>query len=84
MTLPWRGRSPILPAMADMISIVVNGDARIVPDHATVAALLGTLGMDSRKVAVGRNTEFVAPEAYDATPLAAGDRLDIVQRIGLV
>lgn len=70
--------------MADMIAITVNGDSRIVPDHATVAALLGTLGMDHRKVAVGRNTEFVAPGAYAATLLVAGDQLDIVQRIGMV
>jgi thiamine biosynthesis protein ThiS len=67
-----------------MIAIIVNGDARIVPDHATVAALVGTLGMDSRKVAVGRNTEFVAHDSYAATPLAAGDQLEIVQRIGPV
>jgi len=70
--------------MADMISITINGDARIVPEHATVAVLLGTLGMDSRKVAVGRNTEFVSPAAYAETALAAGDDLQIVQRIGLV
>ncbi len=70
--------------MATMIAIIVNGDARIVPDHVTVAAVLGTLGLDSRKVAVGHNAALVAPQAYAATPLAAGDRLDIAHRIGVV
>lgn len=65
-----------------MNEISVNGEPRAILPGQTVAALLGTLGLDQRKVAVERNEAIVARSLYDATPLNAGDRIEIVHFIG--
>ncbi len=65
-----------------MHDISVNGEPRAIPPGQTVAALLGSLGLDQRKVAVERNEAIVARSLYDATPLDAGDRIEIVHFIG--
>jgi thiamine biosynthesis protein ThiS len=65
-----------------MIDISVNGELRAIPPGQTVAALLGSLGLDPRKVAVERNEAIVARSQYDATPLGAGDQIEIVHFIG--
>jgi thiamine biosynthesis protein ThiS len=63
-------------------TITVNGQARALHDATTVAALLATIGLDVRKVAVERNEEIVPKSAYAATWLADGDALEIVHFIG--
>ena len=68
--------------MEDTISITVNGEPREIPGPATVADLLGQIGLDLRKVAVERNLEIVPRSTYAATALAAGDQLEIVHFIG--
>ncbi len=52
------------------------------PQGATVAALLATIGLDTRKVAVERNEEIVPRSTYGAVLLAEGDALEIVHFIG--
>jgi len=44
--------------------------------------LLGALGLDPRKVAVERNEAIVVRSQYEATPLGAGDQIEIVHFIG--
>lgn len=61
--------------------IQLNGAARDV-EAATVAALVETLGLDARKVAVERNLEIVPRSLYLATPLEEGDRIEVVQFVG--
>jgi sulfur carrier protein len=68
--------------MGATISITVNGEAREIPHPATVADLLARIGLDLRKVAVERNLEIVPRSTYAATPLSAGDQLEIVHFIG--
>jgi len=41
-----------------------------------------SLGLDARKVAVERNLEIVPRSAYGRTPIAEGDRIEIVHFIG--
>ena len=60
----------------------VNGEERAVEAVADVAALVAALGLDSRKVAVERNLEIVPRSTYGATPVAEGDRIEIVHFIG--
>lgn len=67
---------------AATIRIEVNGQPREVPDGASVAALLATLGLAAPKVAVERNLEIVPRSAWEATRLAPGDRLEVVHFIG--
>ena len=62
--------------------VTVNGEAREVPEGASVATLLQAIGLDTRKVAVERNLEIVPRSTYAATPLQDGDKLEIVHFIG--
>jgi sulfur carrier protein len=68
--------------MSGQIAITVNGETRQMPQGATVAALLATIGLDTRKVAVERNEEIVPRSTYGAVLLAEGDALEIVHFIG--
>jgi sulfur carrier protein len=68
--------------MTSSIAIEVNGEARQVPAGATVADLLGLIGLAAPKVAVERNLEIVPRSAWASTGLTAGDRLEIVHFIG--
>ncbi len=62
--------------------LTVNGDARDLPDGATVSGLLATLGLPERKIAVERNLEIVPKSRYGETALSDGDRIEIVHFIG--
>lgn len=64
------------------MKLTVNGDARDIPDGATVAALIAHLGLPERKVAVERNLEIVPKSRYGETALSDGDRIEIVHFIG--
>ncbi len=68
--------------MTAQIAIEVNGESRQVPQGASVAELLALIGLAAPKVAVERNLEIVPRSAWASTPLAAGDRLEIVHFIG--
>ena len=63
-------------------TISLNGEARPLPAPLSVAALIASLGLDTRKVAVERNEAIVPRSTYAHTWLAAGDRLEIVHFIG--
>ena len=62
------------------MQIVVNGEPR--PGARDVAALVAELGLDVRKVAVERNLQIVPRSLFTATPLADGDRIELVQFVG--
>jgi thiamine biosynthesis protein ThiS len=64
------------------MKLTVNGESRTFEAVADVAALVLALGLDPRKVAVERNLEIVPRSAYVRTPLAEGDRIEIVHFIG--
>ena len=64
------------------MQISVNGEMRSFEGVADVAALVAELGLDARKVAVERNLEIVPRSTYAQTPLADGDRIEIVTFIG--
>ena len=60
---------------------MVNGEAREV-GASTVSALVQSLGLDVRKVAVERNQEIVPRSQYAVVLLHDGDALEIVHFIG--
>lgn len=62
--------------------LTVNGEVREFGGAATVAALIAELGLDRRKLAVERNLEIVPRSLFAATPLADGDRIEIVAFVG--
>jgi sulfur carrier protein len=68
--------------MQSALTYVLNGESRTLDAPVTVAGLLASLGLDTRKVAVERNEEIVPRSAYAGTWLADGDWLEIVHFIG--
>ena len=65
-----------------MINVSVNGEPRSVAIGASVAALLAQMQLTGKRVAVERNGEIVPKSLHGATPLAAGDKLEIVVAVG--
>ncbi len=61
------------------IRLRVNGEQREVAAGSSVEDLVRGLGHDSRAVAVERNGSILRRADYAATPLAAGDRIEIVR-----
>jgi len=64
------------------MNLTVNGEPRTFEPLASLSALVSALGLDGRKVAIERNLEIVPRSAYGRTPLADGDRIEIVHFIG--
>ena len=65
-----------------MIQVMVNGKAHRFERPVEVAALLSTLNLADKKVAVERNGEIVPRSAHAHTLLADGDQLEIVVAVG--
>ena len=68
--------------MQSSITLSLNGETQTYQAPLSVAALLGLLELDTRKVAVERNEEIVPRSVYTQTWLAGGDQLEIVHFIG--
>jgi thiamine biosynthesis protein ThiS len=68
--------------MQDIVMLTLNGERRTLDAPVTVARLLASLGLDTRKVAVERNEEIVPRSSYAETLLGNGDALEIVHFIG--
>jgi sulfur carrier protein len=64
-----------------MLTLTLNGVATDVA-AATVADLVVALGLTGKRIAVERNGEIVPRSRYAETPLARGDRLEIVGAVG--
>lgn len=64
------------------ISIHINGEPRRVPAGQSIAALVGTLGLNAAKVAVERNLEIVPRSTLADVTVQDGDRLEIVHFVG--
>ena len=70
-------------AGSDVITPVVNGDARPVPAGSTLGDLLRSLRLDPRLVVVEHNRVVLRDRsAYDVLPLASGDTIEIVHFVG--
>ena len=68
--------------MTDVPDIIVNGTARPLGSAKTLAQLLEALGVKAAKMAVERNGEIVPRTAFASTPVAANDRIEIIQFVG--
>lgn len=64
------------------MNIEVNGKCIDTEADATVASLLGTLGLAEKRVAVECNGELVPRSLHASHALKDGDRVEIVQAIG--
>jgi thiazole synthase len=64
------------------VTITLNGQAREVPEHATVTELLGQLGLKPQFVAVEINRDLVPRGRHNETRINAGDVLEVVTLVG--
>ncbi|GGJ01688.1 thiamine biosynthesis protein ThiS [Alicyclobacillus cellulosilyticus] len=64
------------------MQLVINGQAREVPDGLTVAQLLEHLDLGHERVAVECNGEIVERERFPTHALQPGDALEIVRFVG--
>ena len=64
------------------MNILVNGEAREIPDGSTVRALLETLGLGDTLVAVERNREIVPRAQHSTAELHEGDAVEVVHFVG--
>ncbi len=65
-----------------MIALTVNGEPRQFDPPLRVAELVDRLGLTGKRVAVELNGEIVPKSRHGDTPLANGDRLEIVVAVG--
>ena len=64
------------------MTVQLNGEQREVPEGLSLASLLEWLQLPLDRVAVERNLEIVKRSNWSATPVKAGDRLEVVQMVG--
>ncbi|GAB1817351.1 sulfur carrier protein ThiS [Herbidospora sp. RD11066] len=61
--------------------ITINGDPCDLDDGATVTKAVHTLTSQAAGIAVAVNDEVVSRGAWDATPLAEGDRVEVLTAV---
>ncbi len=64
-----------------MALVIINGARREI-DASTVAELVKALELTGDRVAVEQNLEIVPRVRWDATPVAEGDRFEVVHFVG--
>ncbi|MEY4956277.1 MAG: Thiamine biosynthesis protein ThiS [Gemmatimonadota bacterium] len=64
------------------MTIKLNGDPHDIPQPLSVSALLVTLAIDARRVAVEHNLAVVKKAAYDTSIVRDGDEVEIVNFVG--
>ena len=64
------------------MTIRLNGEPHELAEPITIAALLATLGVDPRLVAVEHNLRIIKRDRYAETMVAAGDEVEIVNFVG--
>jgi len=64
------------------MKLEVNGEARDVARAGNVRELLESLGVGEGRVAVEVNRRIIRRAAWEETPLAEGDHVEIVQFVG--
>lgn len=65
------------------MQLTINGEVRTLSlARPTVIGLVESLGVDVRQAAIERNQQIVPRSQYADTPIADGDRIEIVGFIG--
>ena len=64
------------------VTVMVNDETRALPDGATVADLVATLGLGARRIAVEVNRTVVPRAAYPSTMLRDGDAVEVIHFVG--
>ncbi len=66
-----------------MLTLTVNGKSTGLPMPApTLTDVVVLMGLQGKRIAIERNGEVVPRSRYATTPVASGDRLEIVGAVG--
>jgi sulfur carrier protein len=63
------------------VTIVINGEQHQVPDGVTLAGAVSLVTTAGRGVAAALNGDVIRQVAWSATPLAAGDEVEVVTAV---
>jgi sulfur carrier protein len=66
----------------ESIQLTLNGEPYAMATGLTAADLVEQLGLGGRRIAVEINEQIVPKSQLAATPLAAGDQIEVVHAIG--
>ncbi len=64
------------------LEVEVNGESQRLDAPCTISALLETLGLGGKRVAVAINRDVVIRSQHPTHPLADGDRVEILEAVG--
>jgi thiamine biosynthesis protein ThiS len=64
------------------LTIRLNGEPYDIAGPVTLSALLESLDIDARRVAVERNLVVIKRQEYETTTLHGGDEVEIVNLVG--
>jgi thiamine biosynthesis protein ThiS len=64
------------------VKIALNGEEKEIESGLSIGALLEELKIRPARVVVELNRRIVPRDAYGATPLSEGDKLEIVHFVG--
>jgi sulfur carrier protein len=65
-----------------VIELVINGEPRSFAAPLTLGRLVELLDLVGKRIAIEKNGEIVPRSQHADTPLASGDRLEIVVAVG--
>ena len=64
------------------ITVVLNGEAREVPEGLSVATLLAHLSLPADRVAVELNRQIIRKADWASAPVSSGAELEVVHFVG--
>ncbi|HTX56056.1 MAG TPA: sulfur carrier protein ThiS [Candidatus Acidoferrales bacterium] len=59
----------------------INGEVRDLPEGTTIATLLEALGVTHNGIAVAKNDRVIRRSAYEDSPIADGDAIEIIKAV---
>jgi sulfur carrier protein len=68
--------------MPDLITIWINGEPTQIAANQSVSALLDSLNIALDRVAVELNKSIVRRRDWEATPVAGGSHIEVVEFVG--
>jgi sulfur carrier protein len=65
------------------MQIIINGNTRqLAHENVTISALVVTLNLTGKRLAIEKNGEIVPRSQFDTVTLRDGDKLEIVGAVG--
>ena len=78
----WLSAHASRTIVRNIVQVIVNDEPRTLPEGATVADLVTTLGLGPRRIAVEVNLDIVPRATYGEARLRDGDRVEVIHFVG--